>query len=72
MESNYTPEQMKQWEQLRREFPDDERLHIEEGWTALLADVRANRHLDPASSEAGALADRWQALYRKTLSGQAR
>jgi MerR family transcriptional regulator, thiopeptide resistance regulator len=62
MESYYTPEQMKQWEQLGREFPADARLRIEEGWTALLADVRANRDLDPASPEARALADRWQAL----------
>jgi len=69
LESYYTPEQMKQWEQLRQEFPDDERLRIEKGWTALLADVRANRPLDPASPEARALADRWQALTETVARG---
>ena len=38
---------------------------MEEDWTALLADVRAGRGLDPASAGARALADRWNALSQE-------
>jgi MerR family transcriptional regulator, thiopeptide resistance regulator len=69
MEPYYTPEQMKQFEELREEFPEEDRLRIEQDWTALLAEVRANRQLDPASPEAQALADRWDRLREETMRG---
>jgi DNA-binding transcriptional MerR regulator len=59
MRQYYTPEQMKRWEELGKLVPEAERRQVEEEWTALLADVRANLHLDPASPQAQALADRW-------------
>ena len=66
MEASYTPEQMKQFEELGRSIPRDEIDAIEDGWTALLADVRANHGLDPASPAATALADRWEELTART------
>jgi hypothetical protein len=35
---------------------------MEQAWTALIAEVRANRDLDPASPQAQALAERWDQL----------
>src|SRR5207302_456210 len=67
--SYYTPEQMKQFEELRQQVPPDEIRAVEEGWTALLADVRANRDLDPASPEAQELADRWDKLTEAVVQG---
>ncbi len=42
---------------------------VEEAWLALLAEVRANRDLDPASPQAQALAQRWDELTERTMRG---
>jgi DNA-binding transcriptional MerR regulator len=42
---------------------------VEEGWTALLADVRAGLGLDPASPQAQALGRRWDELTERTMAG---
>ncbi len=68
MDAYYTPEQMKQWEELGRQVPTAEREALEQRWTALMAEVRASRDLDPASSQAQALADRWNALTAETAA----
>jgi hypothetical protein len=44
---------------------------VEEAWTALLTEIRANRALDPASPQAQALAQRWDELTERTLRGYA-
>ena len=69
MEAYYTPEQLKQFEEVRQATPPEAIDAIEQGWTALLAEIRAARaaDLDPASNEAGALADRWAELSRRTM-----
>lgn len=69
MDAYYTPEQMTRFEEARRATPQEEIGAIEEGWTALLAEVRAARaaDLDPATAEAGALAERWGELSRRTI-----
>ena len=66
MESYYTPEQMKQFAGLGEAISREEIEAIEQDWTALLAEVRANRDLDPADPKAQALADRWDALTERT------
>ncbi len=68
MESYYTPEQMKQWEELGKQVSVEEREAIERDWTALLAEVRANRDLDPASAQAQELGTRWNALLERTMA----
>ena len=68
MEQYYTPEQMAQFAELRAETPAEEIKAVESEWTALLADVRASRGLDPASAEAKALAVRWDALQERTMA----
>ncbi len=72
MEKHYTAEQIKQFEELRNETPAEEIKAVEEAWTALLADVRAARGLDPSSPEAKAIAVRWDELLARTMSYYAR
>jgi DNA-binding transcriptional MerR regulator len=66
MEMYYTPEQMKQFEEIGKQTRPEEIRAIEEAWTALLAEVRANRDLDPASLQAQDLARRWDELTERT------
>jgi len=69
MDAYYTPEQMTRFEAARQATPAEEIDAIERGWTALLAEIRAARaaDLDPASVEAGSLANRWGELSRRTM-----
>jgi DNA-binding transcriptional MerR regulator len=69
IEKLYTPEQMKQFEEIARQVGPEEIRAVEEAWTALLAEVRANRDLDPASPQAQALAQRWDELTERTMRG---
>jgi DNA-binding transcriptional MerR regulator len=66
-EPMYTPEQMKQFEEIAKEVGPEEIQAIQEGWIALLAEVRANHDLDPASPQAQALAARWDELLERTM-----
>ena len=68
-ENLYTPEQMKQFEEMGKQVAPEEIKAVEEAWTALLAEVRANRDLDPASPQAQTLARRWEELSERTLRG---
>jgi DNA-binding transcriptional MerR regulator len=67
MEKLYTPEQIKQFEEVGKQVRPEEIRAVEAAWTALLAEVRANRDLDPASPQAQALAQRWDELYERTM-----
>lgn len=60
---------MKQFEEVGREVGRGEIEEIQRLWRPLLAEIRANRHLDPSSAEARALADRWNALTERTMAG---
>jgi DNA-binding transcriptional MerR regulator len=71
MREYYTPEQMKQFEELGRRIPVEEIQAIEQEWTDVLAEVRANRDLDPASPEARTIADRWNAITERTQAAYA-
>lgn len=62
METYYTPEQWRRFAELGETVSADDLSGIEEGWTALLADVRASHNLDPTSAAARALVDRWDDL----------
>src|SRR5829696_8247171 len=69
MDAYYTPEQMTRFEEARQATPAEEIDAVEQGWTALLAEIRAARaaDLDPASVEARSLADCWGELSRRTM-----
>jgi hypothetical protein len=69
IEKYYTPEQMKQCEEVAAKVGPEEIRAVEKAWTALLQEVRANRNLDPASPEAQALATRWDELTERTMRG---
>jgi MerR family transcriptional regulator, thiopeptide resistance regulator len=66
MEKLYTPEQVKQFAEVGKLAGPEEIQAIEEAWTALLTEVRANRDLDPASPQAQALVRRWDELSEGT------
>ena len=68
MEAYYTPEQRAQFKELGEKVGPAVIRDVEERWTALLAEVRANRDLDPASPQAQELADRWDQLTEATMS----
>jgi hypothetical protein len=63
----YTPEQMKKFEEIARQVGPEEIQAVQDGWTSLLAAVRANLHLDPASPEAQELGRRWEELTQRTM-----
>lgn len=67
MSDLFTPEQLRQFEELAERTPAEELAAIQDGWAALLPEVRASYHLDPASPEAQALAERWEALTARTV-----
>lgn len=69
MESYYTPDQIKQFEEVGRKVGAEEIKAVEDAWAALLPEVRANYDLDPASPKARELADRWAALSERTMRG---
>ncbi|WP_435016417.1 MerR family transcriptional regulator [Tundrisphaera sp. TA3] len=59
-----------QFQEAARRVGPEEMRAVEEGWTALLAEVRAGRdRLDPAGDEAQDLARRWDALTERTMRG---
>ncbi|HET7036281.1 MAG TPA: MerR family transcriptional regulator [Thermomicrobiaceae bacterium] len=68
----YKPEEM---QRRMRELAEEnditpEEIHqVEEGWAALIGEIRASYDLDPASPAAQALYDRWQALLEQTMRG---
>lgn len=66
VEQYYTPEQMQQFAELREKLPEEEIRAVEQGWSQLLADLRANLDADPASEIAGELVARWDALFERT------
>jgi DNA-binding transcriptional MerR regulator len=69
MEAHYTPEQMKQFAAVGEAVGTEEIAAVQEAWTALLAEIRANADLDPASPEAQALGARADALTARTMRG---
>jgi DNA-binding transcriptional MerR regulator len=69
IEKLYTPEQMKQFEEVGKLVGPEEIKAVEEGWAALLPEVRANLHLDPASPQAQELGRRWEELTERTMRG---
>jgi MerR family transcriptional regulator, thiopeptide resistance regulator len=69
MENLYAPEQMKQFEEAGKAVGPEEIQAVQDGWTAILAELRANPNLDPASPQAQDLARRWDELGERTMRG---
>lgn len=68
MNEYYSPEEMKKrFEEIGKTIPPETIQDVERRWTALLREIRASRNLDPASEQARALADRWNALLEETV-----
>jgi DNA-binding transcriptional MerR regulator len=67
MSELFTPEQLQQFAELAERTPAEEMAAIQDGWAALLPEVHASYDLDPASPEAQALAERWDALTARTM-----
>jgi DNA-binding transcriptional MerR regulator len=69
MEKLYTPEQVKQFAEIAQQVGPEEIRAVEQAWLVLMAEVRANRDLDPASPHAQALGRRWEELTERTMRG---
>jgi DNA-binding transcriptional MerR regulator len=69
IEKMYTPEQMKQFQEAGKQVGPEEIKAVEDGWVALMKEVRANLHLDPASPEAQDIARRWDEMTERTMRG---
>ncbi len=69
MERLYTDEQMERFREAAEKVGREEIAAIEKEWAALLAEVRANRHLSPTDPRAQELAERWDALTARTMRG---
>lgn len=67
IEKLYTPEQIKQFQEVGQQVGPQEIEAVQQAWTALIAEVRASRDLDPATPAAQALARRWDELSERTL-----
>lgn len=65
MSERFSPELMKQFDELGKQLGPEAIKEIEDQWTALIGDIRASRDLDPASTEARVLADRWNTLHTR-------
>ncbi len=71
MNEYYTPDQMtQQFQELGEEIEPEERKRIEDEWPRLLAEVRDNSDLDPASPRARSLLERWDELVHATFRGR--
>lgn len=61
----YTPEEQAHWAERMKEVPGDfDEADYSRGWSELSARIEAALPLDPASSEAQAFFDEWQALLK--------
>ena len=67
MMAHYTPEQMAQFAEVAKAAPPGEVEAIQDAWSALLPEIRASSHLDPASPEAQELGARASALRERTV-----
>jgi len=68
MNEYYSPEEMQaRFDEVGKQVSPEEIHDVEERWTALLQELRANRDLDPASKHAQELGERWNALYEDTV-----
>jgi hypothetical protein len=65
----YTPEQKKQFQEAAQLVGQEEINAVQDGWTKLLTEVRANLHLDPAGEKAQELGRRWEELLERTKAG---
>jgi DNA-binding transcriptional MerR regulator len=67
VEQMYSPEQMKKFAEAAKQVGPEEIEAVQNGWTALLADVRAATAggVDPAGPEARELARRWDDLMER-------
>ena len=70
MSEYYSPDELtKRMQEAGKDVPAEEIGAVEAAWPPLLAEIRANRDIDPASEAARQLADRWAALLERTMCG---
>ena len=71
MEQYYTPEQLAQLEERRKQLGDEGMAKGQQDWADLIADATAakGRGVDPASDEAQALVARWEDLISQFTGG---
>jgi DNA-binding transcriptional MerR regulator len=69
IETLYTPDEMKQFEEAGKAVGQDEITAVQDAWGKLLPEIRANLHLDPAGEKAQELGRKWEELTARTMAG---
>jgi DNA-binding transcriptional MerR regulator len=69
-EKFFTEEELKQFQELGKKYTPEDMVAYQKRWEALIAEVRANLGLDPASAKAQDLGRRWTALLDEVYGGQ--
>ena len=69
-EKFYTEEDLRRFRELGKKFTPEMMAEYQNRWAALIAEVKANLGLDPASDKAQNLGKRWTALLDEVYGGQ--
>jgi len=66
----YTPEEMKEFEEVGRGYTPEQMEAYQKKWAALIEEVKRNLDTDPAGPVGQDLARRWQALFDEAYGGR--
>jgi len=68
-EKFYTPEEMKEFEEIGKGYTPQQMEDYQKKWAALIEEVKRNLDTDPAGPLGQELARRWQALFNEAYGG---
>jgi len=69
VERFYTGEEMKEFEEIGRDYTPERLEAYQKRWAALIEEVKSNLDTDPTGPVGQALARRWQALFNEAYGG---
>ena len=69
-EKFFTEDELKKFQELGKKYRPEDMAAYQNRWAALIAEVKANLGLDPASEKAQGLGRRWTALLDEVYGGQ--
>jgi DNA-binding transcriptional MerR regulator len=68
-EKYFSEEDLKKFQEVGKKYPPEAMTAYQDRWAALIAEVRANIGLDPASAKAQDLGRRWKTLLDEAYGG---
>jgi DNA-binding transcriptional MerR regulator len=69
-EKFFTEEELKKFQELGKKYTPEDMAAYQNRWAAMIAEVKSNLGLDPASDKAQDLGRRWTALLNEVYGGQ--